>query len=166
MTDEGRVEVARALVAGGLICYVPANVLPVMTVSLTGEVERLTVLGGVQELYDSGLGPVAAVVFVASFLIPLAKLVCLSWILLLHGSEGWRRERTTALRILRLIGTWSMVDVFLLSVLVAVGQLGVLASVQSEPGVYFFAAMLLFTLIAGEVYEPRLIWKARKFCPA
>lgn len=159
MTDACRLALSRSLVVTGLILYVPANVLPVMTMTVTGDVEPLTVLGGVQELYDSGLAPVAAVVFVASLLIPLLKLACLSWVHLLHGSAGWRRQRTTMLRVLHQIGTWSMIDIFLLAVLVAVGQLGVLASVEAEPGGLFFAAVLLCTLFAAEFYPPRFIWR-------
>jgi paraquat-inducible protein A len=159
MTAHTRLELSRALVLAGLILYVPANVLPVMTMTVTGDVQPLTVLGGVQELYDSGLAPVAAVVFLASLVIPFLKLACLSWILLLHGSPGFQRERTVSLRILHQIGTWSMIDVFLLAVLTAVGQLGILASVRPEPGALFFSAVLLCTLFAAEIYKPRMIWE-------
>lgn len=159
MTDATRIDLARALVVAGLILYIPANVLPVMTMTVTGEVEPLTVLGGVQELYDSGLWPVAAVVFLASIVVPFLKLACLSWILLLDGTAAFPRQRTGIFRVLHQIGTWSMIDIFLLAVLTAVGQLGVLASVQAEIGGVFFAAVLLSTLFAADVYHPRLIWR-------
>lgn len=158
MTAATRLEFSRALVVAGLILYIPANIIPVMIMTVAGEVAPLTVMGGVQELYDSGLTPVAAIVFVASIMIPLLKLLSLSWILLLHGSSDWQRERTTLLRILHQIGTWSMIDIFLLGVLVAVGQLGILASVQAQAGGLFFAAVLLCSLFAAEFYEPRMIW--------
>jgi paraquat-inducible protein A len=160
MTDATRVDLARALVVSGLILYVPANVLPVMTMTVTGEVEPLTVLGGVQELYDSGLWPVAAVVFLASLVVPFMKLTCMSWILLLDGTGAYPRQRTSTFRVLHQIGTWSMIDIFLLAVLTAVGQLGVLASVRAEIGGVFFSAVLLCTLFAADVYHPRLIWRA------
>ncbi len=158
MTDATRIQLCRALVVAGLILYIPANTIPVMIITVTGDVEPLTVLGGVQELYDSGLAPVAAVVFLASIVIPFLKLVCLSWILLLHGTDVFRRARMTTLGILQQIGTWSMIDIFLLAVLAAVGQLGVLASVQAQPGGLFFAIVLLCTLFAAECYKPRMIW--------
>lgn len=148
-----------ALVVAGLVLYIPANILPVMTMTVAGDVEPLTILGGVQELYDSGLAPIAAVVFLASIVIPFAKLASLSWLLLLHGQPHFRRERTAVLRTLHRIGSWSMIDLFLLSILVAVGQLGILASVQAEPGALFFAAVLVLTLFAAEIYETRFIWQ-------
>ncbi|GAT31731.1 paraquat-inducible protein A [Terrimicrobium sacchariphilum] len=162
MTDETRLSMARSLVVAGLILYIPANILPVMTITITGQVEPLTIMGGVEELYDSGLMPVAAVVFLASIVVPFLKLAVLSWILLLHGSSELRRQRTTMYRILHQVGSWSMIDIFLLSVLTAVGQLGILASVKAEPGGLFFAAVLLCTLFAAEIYHPSLIWKDRR----
>ena len=158
MTAVARLDFARALVVAGIVLYVPANILPVMTITVTGDVEPLTVLGGVQELYDSGLWPIAGVVFLASIVVPFLKLVSLSWILLLHGTPHLRPQRTAVYRILHQIGTWSMIDVFLLAILAAVGQLGILASVQAEPGGMFFAAVLLCTLFAAEIYKPSLIW--------
>jgi paraquat-inducible protein A len=148
-----------ALVVTGIILYVPANVLPVMTMTIAGDVQPLTVMGGVQELYDSGLAPIAGIVFIASILVPFCKLACLSWLLLMHGASTWRRERSIMRRILHTIGSWSMIDVFLGSVLVAVGQLGALANVQAEPGAFFFAAVLVCSLFATDIYKTRLIWQ-------
>ncbi len=162
MTDETRLSVARALVVSGLILYIPANILPVMTITITGQVEPLTIMGGVEELYDSGLMPVAAVVFLASVVVPFLKLAVMSWILLLHGTNELRERRTMMHRILHQVGSWSMIDIFLLSVLAAVGQLGILASVKAEPGGLFFAAVLLCTLFAADIYHPSLIWKDRR----
>lgn len=154
-----RLQWVTALVVTGLILYVPANILPVMTMTVTGDVEPLTILGGVRELYDSGLAPIAIIVFLASIVVPFLKLASLSWLLLMHGKESCRRERTYVLRILHTVGSWSMIDLFLLSILVAVGQLGILASIQTEPGALFFAAVLVVSLIAAEIYESRFIWQ-------
>lgn len=162
MTEAQRLRLARSLVITGLILYWPANLWPVMTITITGVVQPLTILGGVGELWDSGLPGVAMIVFLASFLVPLLKLVVMSWLLALHGTDRQQRLRSRAYRILHQIGTWSMVDIFLLSVLAAVGQLGVLASVQPEPGVFFFAGVLLVTLFAAELYEPRMIWQTAR----
>jgi paraquat-inducible protein A len=155
-------QLAKALVLAGIILYVPANILPVMTMTVVGDIEPLTVFGGVQELYDSGLWPIAGIVFLASIVVPFCKLVCLSWLLLMHGSPRWQRQRSALRRVVHTVGTWSMVDVFLLSILVAVGQLGVMASVQSEPGALFFAAVLVCTLFASESYNSRMIWQTKE----
>jgi len=158
MNDAQRLQLSQALVITGIIMYIPANVLPVMTMTVTGDVEPLTVFGGVQELWDSGLAPIAMIVFIASIVVPFAKLASLTWLLFLHGKPALRRERTTIRRIVHLVGSWSMIDIFLLSILAAVGQLGVLASVVAEPGCLFFAGVLLCSLFATDFYKPRMIW--------
>ncbi len=159
MTDRLKVTLSRALTAAGIILYIPANFLPVMTITLTGQVESLTVMGGVIELYETGLVPVAAVVFLASVVVPVVKLVSLSWLLALHGSEVNPSRRMKVHLFLIRIGTWAMVDIFLLSILVAVGQLGILASVQAEAGALFFAAMIICTLYAADIYKTHMIWQ-------
>ena len=159
MTDHLKVKLSRALTAAGIILYVPANFLPVMTITLTGQVESLTVMGGVVELYETGLVPVAAVVFLASVVVPIVKLLSLSWLLGLHGSEVNQSRRMKVHLFLIRIGTWAMVDIFLLSILVAVGQLGILASVQAEAGALFFAAMIICTLYAADIYKTHMIWQ-------
>jgi paraquat-inducible protein A len=161
-TDAICLQQSMALVVTGIILYVPANVLPVMTMTVAGDVQPLTVFGGVQELYDSGLAPVAGVVFIASIVVPFCKLACLSWLLFMHGKPAWRRERSAMHRILHTIGSWSMIDVFLASILAAVGQLGILASVQPEPGGLFFAAVLICTLLATDIYKSRMIWQCEE----
>lgn len=159
MKRPSNLEISRALVATGLILYIPANTIPVMTMTVVGDVEPLTVLGGVQELADSGLLPVAGIVFFASIVIPLAKLTALLWIHFLHGTTHAQPQRMTVYRLIHQIGTWSMIDIFLLSVLAAVGQLGILASVRAEPGCLFFAAVLVATLFATSFYHPQYIWQ-------
>lgn len=157
--DARRLQMAQALTAAGLVLYVPANIVPVMTMTVVGEIEPLTVMGGVQELYDSGLAPIAGIVFLASVVVPFCKLACLSWLLFLHGTDRLQHQRGAALRIVHKIGSWSMIDIFLLSILAAVGQLGALASITAEPGALFFAACLVCTLFASESYKPRMIWQ-------
>ena len=111
------------------------------------------------ELYHVGLWPAAVVVFLASMCIPFLKLVAIAWLLWMDGKPEFRRGRTKIFRVVETIGTWSMVDIFLLSVLVAVGQLGTLASVTAEHGALFFAAVLVCTLFAASNYEVRMIWR-------
>jgi paraquat-inducible protein A len=158
MSDALRVELSRALAVTGFLLYLPANIFPVMTITITGKVEPLTVLGGVQELYHTGLIPVAGIVFLASIVLPAVKLGMLTWILLLHGTDKHRNPRMALHAFLLKIGTWAMIDIFLLSILTAVGQLGVLASVVPEKGAFFYAGMLVCSILAVDIYKPRLIW--------
>jgi paraquat-inducible protein A len=159
MSDQLRVELARALVATGALLYIPSNVIPVMTMTIVGKSEPLTVLGGVKELWDSGLPLIASVVFLASFVVPFLKVVSLGWILFLHGTQRHQARRNWLHRLVHRIGSWSMIDIFLLSVLAAVGQLGALASVTAEPGAIFFCIVMVSCLLAAEIYKPRLIWE-------
>ena len=157
--DTLRVELARALVVTAALLYIPSNVMPVMTMTIVGKTEPLTVLGGVRELYDSGLPLIAGVVFLASFVVPLLKIAALCWILFLHGTPRHRAKRNSIHHIVHTIGSWSMIDIFLLSVLAAVGQLGALAAVTAEPGAIFFCVVMVSCLLAAEIYKPRLIWE-------
>ncbi len=159
MTDRTRIAVSRALLASAVILYLPANAIPVMTISLPGQVDDLTVLGGVEELYTSGLVPMAGIVFLASILVPFLKILALAWLHALQGSDRQRRARLIIHGFLAKVGTWAMIDIFLLSVLTAVGQLGVLASVQPREGAFFFCALILSTYFSAEVYKPHLIWQ-------
>lgn len=150
---------AVALVISGAILYPFANLLPVMTMTVPGEKAALTVWGGVLELYHVGLWPAAVVVFLASMCIPFLKLAALGWLLWMDGKPQHRRGRTKLYRVVETVGTWSMIDIFLLSVLVAVGQLGTLASVTAEMGALFFAAVLICTIFAASSYDVRMIWR-------
>jgi paraquat-inducible protein A len=160
MTDTFRLSAARALVTTGGLLYIPSNVLPVMTMTVAGKTEPLTVLGGVKELWDSNLPAIAGVVFLASFVVPLLKVAALGWILWLHGTDRHRGARDGIHRIVHRIGSWSMIDIFLLSVLAAVGQLGALGSVTAEPGAIYFCIVMISCLLAAEIYKPRLIWES------
>jgi paraquat-inducible protein A len=159
MTDQARYEISKALTIAGIILYIPANFLPVMTITITGQVEKLTVLGGVMELYNTGLVPVAGVVFLASVRCAGVETGLPSWLLGLHGTDVSQSRRMNVHAFLVRIGTWAMIDIFLLSVLAAVGQLGILASVQAEPGALFFGAMIICTLYAADIYKTHMIWE-------
>jgi len=152
------VQKAWALVVAGLIFYVPANVLSVMNIAITGDLQQLTIWGGVMELYDVGLAPVAVIVFFASLVVPLMKLLGLSWILLTHRNPEGKHGRARMYHYIHVFGRWSMVDIFLLSVLVAVGQLGALASVDAKPGALYFCLVFICTIFAVANFDNRLIW--------
>lgn len=159
MRKPGSRERSWALVIAGFILYPVANLFPVMTLTQTGIVQHLTVWGGVMELYNSGMAPVALLVFCASIIVPFLKLAILFYLLIMAGSHRFsRKDRALLYRIVEIVGVWSMVDIFLLSILVALGQLGVLATVVPNVGAVAFTAVVVLTLYAAEFFDPRLIW--------
>jgi len=151
-----------ALLLGALLCYVPANFLPIMTSSSLGVSQSDTILSGVRYLLAEGMWPLALIVFVASICIPVLKISVLS-LLLVSVSARWRWrpvDRSRLYRIVDVVGRWSMVDVFVVSVLVALVRMGNFATVQAEAGALFFAAVVVLTMFAAMSFDPRLIWDA------
>ena len=149
-----------ALLSTAALLFVPANVLPIMTVQKLGQGEPHTILGGVQELIHAGMWSLAAIVFVASILVPAMKLVVLS-LLCWSVHRGWRgrpRDRTVMYRVTETLGRWSMIDVFVISILVALVKLGAIATIAPGPGATYFAAVVVVTMFAAECFDPRLIW--------
>jgi paraquat-inducible protein A len=149
-----------ALVIAAAICYIPANALPVLNTTTLGSSEPDTILGGVVFLYTSGSWPLALIVLIASVIVPLGKLFALGYLLFTvqRGSLADNRDRTRLYRMVEFIGRWSMLDVFVDTFTVALVQLSPLMSVQPGPGVLFFAAVVVLTMIAAESFDPRLIW--------
>jgi paraquat-inducible protein A len=156
------IETAWALVVAAVICYIPANTLPVLNTTTLGDTEADTILGGVAYLYASGSWPLALIVLVASVVIPLGKLAALVYLLVTvqRGSIDNNAERTRLYRIVEIIGRWSMLDVFVVAFTVAMVQLQPLTSVAPGAGVLFFAAVVVLTMLAAEFFDPRLIWDA------
>lgn len=154
--------VTAALLIAGYLLYIPANLLPVITLSGVGGDESSTIMGGVFELIHNDLWPLAVIVFVASIVLPLIKLLGLTWMLVAIRlrSAHLLRARTRLFRAIELIGRWSNIDVFMGSVLVALLQFGVLTSVRAEPGLVAFAAVVVITMIATETFDARLMWHA------
>ncbi len=149
-----------AFVIASIVFYIPANLLPIMTTTSLGRVETNTIFSGVISLLEYGMWPLAAIVFIASVIVPLLKLLILVFLLLsVQWRAAWRpRDRTRLYRVLEVIGRWSMVDVFVVTILVALVRLGNLASVQAEPGAIFFCAVVVITMFAAMSFDPRLIW--------
>lgn len=149
-----------ALVLTAAVLYIPANVLPIMTTTQLGRPVDSTILGGVVLLLQHGSYAIAAVIFVASVLIPLSKLLALSW-LCLSVSQRHRashRERTLLYRVTELVGKWSMTDVFVVAILVALIQLGGLLSITAGTAGVAFGAVVIVTMLAAESFDPRVIW--------
>jgi paraquat-inducible protein A len=149
-----------ALVIAAAICYIPANMLPVLNTNALGKSEPDTIISGVIFLYTSGSWPLALIVLVASVMVPLGKLIALAYLLITvqSGSIRSNRERTRLYRMVEFIGRWSMLDVFVDTFTVALVQLQPLMSVQPGAGVLFFAAVVVLTMLAAESFDPRLIW--------
>lgn len=151
-----------ACVAAAAILYVPANVFPVMTIVRGGRGGPRTILGGVIELGENHLWALAAIVFLASVAIPLLKLAILTSILVLtgRGSPAHLRLRGRLYKLVRAVGRWSMIDVFMMTVLVGLLHMGPLTSVLPDAGALAFAAVVVLTMLATEALDPRLMWDA------
>jgi paraquat-inducible protein A len=156
------IETTWALLVAAAICFLPANLLPVMETTAMGSTEPDTIMGGVVLLYQTGSWPLALIVLVASFMVPLGKLIALTYLLVSvqRGSSAGNNERTRLYRMVEIIGRWSMLDVFVDTFTVALVQLDPLMSIVPGPGVLFFAAVVVLTMIAAETFDPRLIWDA------
>jgi paraquat-inducible protein A len=159
--------VTAALVAAGFLLYVPANVLPVLTLVSLGHRQSNTIITGVLELVHNRLWPLALIVFLASIVVPLLKLCGLTWMLLatLQGSSRALIVRTRYFRLIDTVGSWSNVDVFVASVLVALLQFGAIAQARAGVGLTAFAAVVIITMIATRTFDPRLMWDAPQKSP-
>ncbi|MBS7558991.1 paraquat-inducible membrane protein A [Pseudomonas protegens] len=149
-----------ALLLTAAILYIPANVLPIMTVSSLGQGDPSTIMSGVIQLVQHGMFPIAAVVFVASILVPTFKLVGIA--LLLFSVQRHQplsaRQRIIMYRFIEFIGRWSMLDIFVIAILVAVVNFGRLASIEANLGAVAFASVVILTMLAAVTFDPRLIW--------
>lgn len=144
------------------ILYIPANVFPVMTVISFGDGEADTILSGVMHLLAGGMWPLALLVFFASILVPMAKLIMLTILLLSvqFKSQQRPRDRTVLYRITEAVGRWSMIDIFMISILVALVKLDAIATIEPGAGATSFAAVVVITMFAAMSFDPRLIWDA------
>ncbi|HCV38496.1 paraquat-inducible protein A [Pseudomonas vlassakiae] len=149
-----------ALLITASILYIPANLLPIMTVSTLGQGSGDTIMSGVITLLKHGMLPIAAVVFIASILVPTFKLVGIG--LLLYSVQRRQplsaRQRILMYRFIEFIGRWSMLDIFVIAILVAVVNFGRIASVEANLGAVAFATVVILTMLAALTFDPRLIW--------
>jgi paraquat-inducible protein A len=151
-----------ALLIAAAICYIPANLMPVMNTTMPAHAEKDTIMNGVILLYASGSWPLALIVLIASVIIPVAKIITLAYLLVtiqfrFRKLES-RRERIRIYRFVEIIGRWSMLDVFVVTFVVALVQLQPLMSVEPGVGVVFFSAVVVLTMFAAQQFDPRLIW--------
>jgi len=149
-----------ALVITGFLLYVPANFIPVLTTVRLGRADENTILSGVIELVHNDLWPLAIIVFSASIILPLLKLCGLTWMLLATHLRSRRLlvGRTRFYRMIDLVGRWSNIDVFAVSVLIAALRFGSLTEVHAGNGLVAFAAVVVITMVATSVFDTRLMW--------
>lgn len=149
-----------AFLVAAMLLYIPANLLPVMgTASVLGESEH-TIVGGIAELWHAGSWELAAIVFIASIAVPLIKIAALLLLVLTAARRSrWRQlERARLFRLVEAVGHWSMLDVFVVVVLVGMVRFGAFASVSPEPGLLAFGGVVIATMLASSSFDPRLIW--------
>lgn len=149
-----------AYLIAAAVCYVPANLLPVMTTVTSSGRESDTIMQGVVLLWSPTGWPLSLIVLFASILIPSAKIAALIYLIISvrRGSIQSPGQRVRLFGVVETIGRWSMVDVFVDTFTVALIQLQPLMSVEPAPGLFFFAAVVVLTMLAVESFDPRLIW--------
>jgi len=147
-----------------VLLYMPANFLPIMYTSKWGNAHESTILGGVIKLWEHGSYPIATIIFVASVLVPVGKILILIWLCL-----SVQLRQTTALqhktqmyRLTELVGRWSMVDVFVVGILVALIQFGRAMTILPGPAALAFAGMVCTTMLAAISFDPRLLWAHKR----
>lgn len=149
-----------ALLFTAAVLYIPANAYPMMITTSFGQTHSSTIIGGMFELWKQGSEPIAVIIFVASVLVPILKmliLALLSW-LAQHSGPLTASQRTWLYRVTELIGRWSMVDVFVVAIMVALIQSGNLMSVLPGPAALAFCAVVITTMLAAMAFDPRLLW--------
>ena len=149
-----------AYLIAAAICYVPANLLPVLTTTTAEGTDSDTILQGVVLLWSPTGWPLSILVLIASIMIPSAKILALAYLLIgvQRGAATGLRQRVRMFRVVQFIGRWSMVDVFVDTFTAALVQLQPLMSIEPASGLFFFAAVVVLTMLAAESFDPRLIW--------
>jgi paraquat-inducible protein A len=149
-----------ACVIAAVLLYVPANVLPIMATSSVFGNNQHTILGGVAELWAAGDWALALIVFVASIVVPIGKIGALVVLLLTaQRNSAWRsRERSRLFRLVEAVGHWSMLDVYVVLLVVGMIRFGAFAGAAPESGLLAFGAVVVLTMLATEFFDPRLLW--------
>jgi len=149
-----------AFLLAAYVLYIPANVLPIMKASSIFGSQDDTIMSGIIYLWHSGSWDLALVVFIASILVPLMKLIALTLLLLsVQRRSVWQPlQRTKLYRIVELVGRWSMLDIYVVAMLAALVQIGSLATINAGPAALAFGAVVVLTMFAAMEFDPRLIW--------
>ena len=150
-----------AFSVAGLLLYVPANIYPILRMDYYGTYRENTVWSGCVQLFQDGQWFVAIIVFLASIVVPLLKLIGLFSLVVTtqYGLSRHQRFRTAIHRSIKVIGPWAMLDVFLLAILVSLVKLGRIATVIPGPGLLAFASVVVLTILASESFDSKQIWE-------
>jgi paraquat-inducible protein A len=151
-----------AFVTAAVVLYIPANLLPVMDTSSLFGAQTDTIMSGVVYLWTSGSWPLAVIVFIASIAVPMLKIIAIIF-LVLTAQLRWRwlpERRTRIYRLVELVGRWSMLDIYVITILVALVQFNALATIKAGHGAIAFGAVVVLTMFAAMSFDPRLIWDA------
>jgi paraquat-inducible protein A len=152
-----------ALLITSIVFYIPANVLPIMNTRFLGQDEPSTILGGVILLWEMGSYPIAAVIFVASVAVPIAKMLVLAWLnySVQRQHSRFSKERLKLYRLAEFVGRWSMVDVYVVIILVTLIQLGNTMSIYPGGAALAFSGVVITTMLAAMSFEPQFIWQTK-----
>jgi paraquat-inducible protein A len=152
-----------ALLIAAFIMYIPANVVPIMRTASLNDIDDNTIISGVVELWKNGSPNLAIIVFTASIVVPMLKFLALGTLLVSSrsGSSWARQQRAGLYRLVELVGYWSMLDVFVVSLLTALVRFSVLSRVEPLPGVIYFGLTVVLTMLASMSFDPRLIWDGK-----
>lgn len=149
-----------ALNGAAVVLYFPANFLPVMTIDGIGGPQINTILGGVATFWQMHAYLPAIIIFVASVVVPILKIIAIGWLCVAARRNLSPLPATRIYRITEFVGRWSMVDVFVVAVLVAVIQFGNFMTVRPGPAALSFAGVVILTMLAAMAFDPRLLWDA------
>ncbi|ARP83276.1 paraquat-inducible membrane protein A [Bordetella genomosp. 8] len=149
-----------ALLLAAIVLYVPANVLPVMYTSSLFGAQNDTIMSGVVYLWVSGSWPLAIIVFIASIAVPMLKILALGFLAVTVQFRWWRMPLrcTRIYRVLEVVGPWSMLDIYVIAILVALVQFSALATIKAGPAAIAFGAVVVLTMLAAHAFDPRLLW--------
>jgi paraquat-inducible protein A len=154
------IEYTIAWTVAAIVMFIPANIYPIMIFSSLGNDEGSSIMSGIITFVQLGMYPVAAIIFIASFLVPLGKM--LGILILIIGAKQQKpldsAQRTKLYHIVEFLGPWSMLDVFVVAIMAAVVNLGYLTTIFTGPGITYFTLMVVCTIIAAESFDPRLLW--------
>ncbi|WP_286264066.1 paraquat-inducible protein A [Thalassotalea atypica] len=143
-----------------LVMFIPANIYPMMVFYTLGNPDASTILEGIAIFIDFGMYPVALIIFIASFIVPLGKIMGL-FVLIYNtkfNSTLTMAQKSKLYHLVEFLGPWSMLDVFVVAIMAGVVNLGFLTNVEAAMGITYFALMVVFTMIAAESFDARLLW--------
>lgn len=154
------VQFTLAWTLAAIVMFIPANIYPMMVFYKLGRPEQSTIIEGIASFIQQGLYPIAFIIFLASFIIPLGKIIGL--LILLYNTKNYskisKRKQTQMYHLIASLGPWSMLDVFVVVVMASVVNFGFFTSIEAGIGITYFTLMVIFTIFAAESFDPRLLW--------